>query len=395
MDEGMAVALDNISGRAGLSGVTMGAAYHHGRDIFPHNPVRKVHFLEGGAVFFQPDLTRYRGVGLKPVVSKLAQQSDVLANLCREGATRKLRIRAWTVYLHNFTLGESYPESVCRNAFGDPYLTDLCPSNPHVRAYAIALTADIASKGVDSVVAESLHFHGLEHGFHHERYFIDLGAFGRYLLGLCFCDHCLVAAEKRGVQANRLREEARRELERRFASSPADEPELVRADVTAFAGGELGAYLETRADTVASLAREATAAAAAEGATFAFIDLSGAVKGYATGHPTGEAAPTIAWQFGIDIPAVAAACGQVEAIGYAAEPDRLRFDLAAYRSSAGKASRLSVIMRPMAPDCQSVDNLARKLAVANEAGAVEVGFYHYGFMRLESLDLIRSALDAI
>jgi len=395
MDEGMAVALDNISGRAGLSGVTMGAAYHHGRDIFPHNPVRKVHFLEGGAVFFQPDLTRYRGVGLKPVVSKLAQQSDVLANLCREGATRRLRIRAWTVYLHNFTLGESYPESVCRNAFGDPYLTDLCPSNPQVRAYAIALTADIASKGVDSVVAESLHFHGLEHGFHHERYFIDLGAFGRYLLGLCFCDHCLVAAEKRGVQAKRLREEARRELERRFASSPADEPDLVRADVTAFAGGELGAYLEARAETVASLAREAAAAAAAEGATFAFIDLSGAVKGYATGRPTGEAAPTIAWQFGIDIPAVAAACGQVEAIGYAAEPDRLRFDLAAYRSSAGKASRLSVIVRPMAPDCESVDNLARKLAVANEAGAVEVGFYHYGFMRLESLDLIRSALDAI
>jgi len=395
MDEGMAVALDNISGRAGLSGVTMGAAYHHGRDIFPHNPVRKVHFLEGGAVFFQPDLTRYRGAGLKPVVSKLAQQSDVLANLCREGAARRLRIRAWTVYLHNFTLGESYPESVCRNAFGDPYLTDLCPSNPQVRAYAIALTADIASKGVDSVVAESLHFHGLEHGFHHERYFIDLGAFGRYLLGLCFCDHCLDAAEKRGVQAKRLREEARRELERRFASSPADEPELVRADVSAFAGGDLGAYLETRADTVASLAREAADAAAAEGATFAFIDLSGAVKGYATGRPTGEAAPTVAWQFGIDIPAVAAACGQVEAIGYAAEPDRLRFDLAAYRSSAGKASRLSAIVRPMAPDCESADTLARKLAVLNEVGAVEVGFYHYGFMRLESLDLIRSALDAI
>jgi hypothetical protein len=192
-----------------------------------------------------------------------------------------------------------------------------------------------------------------------------------------------------------LLEEVRRELERRFAGSPADEPELVRADVSAFAGGELGAYLETRSDTVASLAREAAAAAAAEGATFAFIDLSGAVKGYATGRPTGEAAPTIAWQFGIDIPAVAAACGQVEAIGYAAEPDRLRFDLAAYRSSAGKASRLSAIVRPMAPDCESVDNLARKLAVASEAGVVEVGFYHYGFMRLESLDLIRSALDAI
>ncbi|TMG11830.1 MAG: hypothetical protein E6I00_08450 [Chloroflexi bacterium] len=245
-----------------------------------------------------------------------------------------------------------------------------------------------------SVVAESLHFHGLEHGFHHERYFIELGAFGRYLLGLCFCDHCLAAAERRGVQAKTLREEARRELERRFASAPApDDAELAQADVAAFAGGELGGYLQARADTVASLAGEAADAAANEGATFAFIDLSGAVKGYATGRPTGDAAPTIAWQFGIDVGAVAAACGQVEAIGYAADPERLSLDLGAYGSSMGNSNRLSVILRPMAPDCDSADNLAAKLAIARDAGAVEVGFYHYGFMRLESLDLIRSALE--
>jgi hypothetical protein len=392
----MAAVLDNISGRAGLGGVTMAAAYHHGRDIFPHNPVRKVHFLEGGAVFFQPDPSRYRGVGLEPVVSTLAQQSDVLADLCRDGAARGLRIRAWTVYLHNYTLGEAHPDCACRNVFGDPYLTDLCPSNPQVRAYVTALTSDIASKGVSGVIAESLHFHGLQHGFHHERYFIELGALGRHLLGLCFCDHCVAAAEKRGVRGRRLQAEARRELERRFATAQApEEPELVHAEVAAFAGGELGGFLEARADTVATLVDEAAEAAATEGARFAFIDLSGAVKGYATGRPTGDAAPSIAWQFGIDVPAVAEACGQVEAIGYAADPDRLRFDLTAYRSGVGDANRLSVILRPMAPDCESADNLARKLAIAREAGAVEVGFYHYGFMRLESLDLIRSALDAI
>ena len=103
----------------------------------------------------------------------------------------------------------------------------------------MALTTDIASRGVASVVAESLHFHGLEHGFHHERYFIELGAFGRYLLGLCFCEHCLAAAESRGVKARKLRDEARRELESRFASAPAqEEPELVETQVGAFAGGE-------------------------------------------------------------------------------------------------------------------------------------------------------------
>src|SRR4029077_6817626 len=213
-------------------GVTMAAAYHHGRDIFPHNPQRKVAFLEGGAVFFQPDPNRYRGLLLQPQVSRLARDSDPLADLSREAGARDLLTRAWTVYLHNFTLGEAHPECACVNVFGDPPLTDLCPSNPDVRAYVNALTADVAAKGVATVVAESLHFHGLEHGFHRERYFIELGVFGRYLLGLCFCDHCLEAARRRGVQAEKLRLEICRELGRRFAADPQPEPpELVREKV--------------------------------------------------------------------------------------------------------------------------------------------------------------------
>jgi len=318
----------------------------------------------------------------------------VLADLCREASARSLRTRAWTVYLHNYTLGEAHPECACRNVFGDAHLTDLCPSNPDVRAYVNALTADIASKGVSTVVAESLHFHGLEHGFHHERYFIELGALGRYLLGLCFCEHCMAAARRRGVDVESLQTETRRELERRFESqaSGPETHEMNREEVGAFAGGELAGYLEARSETVASLVAEAAKAAASEGADFAFIDLSGAVKGYATGRPQGDPAPSIAWQFGIDAGAVAKACGQIEAIGYAADPERLRLDVGAYRSIVG-TDRLSVILRPMAPDCDSPENLAAKLAIARDARVTEAGFYHYGFMRLESLDLIRSALD--
>ncbi len=240
------------------------------------------------------------------------------------------------------------------------------------------------------MVAESLHYHGLEHGFHHERYFIDLGPLGRYLLGRCFCEHCMAAARRSGVEAEKLRDSVRAELEHRFARDPEPEPpELVRERVGAFAGGELAAYLAARTATVTSLVAEAAEAAQVERAAFTFIDLSGAVKGYATGRPEGDAAPTVGWQFGIDMPGITAACGQVESIGYAADPERLRFDLAAYRAAIGPEGRLSAIMRPMAPDCDSADNLAAKLAVAREAGVVEAGLYHYGFMRLESLDLIR------
>jgi hypothetical protein len=392
----MANVLDNVAGRAGVGGITMAAAYHQGRDIFPHNPARRVHFLEGDCVFFQPDLSRYRGLTLKPRVSALAKESNVLADVCRLASARSMRARAWTVFLHNYSLGEAHPDCACHNAFGDAHLTDLCPTNPDVRAYVKALSGDIAAKGVTTVVAESLHFHGLEHGFHHERYFVELGTLGRYLLGLCFCDHCLEAARLRGVDAKRLQAEVRGEIERRFAAEPAPEaPEMVRETVGAFAGGELAAFIDSRCATVESLVAEATKSAAANGAHLAFIDLSGAVKGYATGRPQGEPAPATAWQFGIDVGGVAAASGQVEAIGYAADPDRLRLDLEAYRAVIGPDRRLSVILRPMAPDCDSAENLAQKLAVAGDAGAVETGFYHYGFMRLESLDLIRSALDLV
>ena len=52
-------------------------------------------------------------------------------------------------------------------------------------------------------------------------------------------------------------------------------------------------------------------------------------------------------------------------------------------------------MRPMEPDCHSAENLAAKLRVARETGVERAHFYHYGFMRLESLDLVQEALAAL
>jgi hypothetical protein len=39
-------------------------------------------------------------------------------------------------------------------------------------------------------------------------------------------------------------------------------------------------------------------------------------------------------------------------------------------------------------------NLPAKLALTRELGLARADFYHYGLMRLEALDLIRSALEA-
>ncbi len=54
-DEGIEAVLDNIQGRAGLGGVTMAAAYHASRDVFPHARTRRLRYQPGGEIFFRPD----------------------------------------------------------------------------------------------------------------------------------------------------------------------------------------------------------------------------------------------------------------------------------------------------------------------------------------------------
>jgi hypothetical protein len=368
-DEGVETVLDNVQHRGALGGVTVAAAYHEGRDLFPHNPKHKVRFLEGGAVFFEP--RALRDVRLQPPVSEVA---PVMREVLAAAARRDLAVRAWTVFLHNGALAATHPDCAPENAFGDRYISELCPAHPDVRAFARALAADIAALGVATICAESLHYHSLEHGYAHERYFVPLGPRVRYLLGLCFCVHCLAAARKQGVDGEAVRRDARAEIERAF------EGEAVDGD------SERDEYARVREQVVTSLVAE-VAEAAGETA-FEFIDLSGAVKGYADGRPTGAPAPSIAWRFGIDVPAVGRAGDGVQAIGYAADPERIRGDLEAYGDAA-----VSIIFRPTTPDCDSPENLRAKVALAHARELERVDFYHYGFMRLDALDWIRAALE--
>ena len=392
-DEGTGTVLDNVQNRAGVDGLTMAVAYHDARDIFPHNPVRKVCYLEGGTVFFPPDFARYEGMHLQPRVSELARSGDPLGELCEAAGEREMRVNAWAVFLHNDRLGFSHPECSTQNAFGDRYLTDLCPSNPDVRTYARTLASDIARYEVSSIFSESLHFHGLGHGYHHERYFDDLGTVGTYLLGLCFCDHCLEAARRRGVDAEMVHRLVRDELERRFVDGRSEDPEeLTREGLKPFGGEQMLGYLDARTETVTSLVDEVATAVSGGGASFAVLDLCGAEKGFATGHPEGDAAPAIGWQMGIDHAALADVCDTVSATGYTADPGRLNLDLDAYQSLVPDASELGLVLRPMTPDCRSVENLAAKVALAREHGLGRLDFYHYGFCRLDALDWIHQAV---
>lgn len=391
LDEGIEAVVENVQQRGGLRGVTLAAAYHSARDIFPHNPRHKVRFLPAGALYFQPELPRYAALRIRPTVSPLIGAADPLDQLLASCAARDLAFDAWTVFLHTDRLEEN-EECAPRNAFGDRYLTDLCPANPDVRAFALALTGDLASRGVDQIVAESLHFHPLEHGYHHERYFVKLDGRTRFLLGLCFCDHCLTAAGRSGVDGPEVARAVRIEIERAFAGGVGPgADQLDRGEVATIASGALDAYLDVRTATVTSLACDVANVAESNGSALAFIDPSGAVAGYATGRPTVPDTPSLGWRFGIDLPAIAAGCHRLDIAAYVADSARVRHDLDSYRMRAGDVP-IGAVLRPGPPDSASAEDLAEKVAVLREEAVAQVGFYHYGLMPLSALDWIKSAV---
>ncbi len=398
LGEGDDVVLGRLRG-AGLDGVAMAAAYHHSRDVFPHNPRHHVLYLEGGTVYFHPQHERYAGTPLQPKVASVAEADDPLARLTAAAAPHGMAVSAWVVFLHNSRLGFLHPASAPANAFGDPILNYLCPARPEVRAYARALAGDVARYGVESIKLEALSYMPFDHGYHHERSFIRLSPTIRYLLGLCFCDACLGAARVAAVDGARVGEYVRGLVSRVFESSQNEtwESDVDEVELRAACDGELGQYLDVRRDVVTSLVQEVTAAVHDESprTRVVFLDPSGATLGYATGRPTSEATATsIAWRDGVSLPAVAGASDGLGALAYFADPGRFEREVAAYLATLPPGRQLEVVLRPMAPDVDAPTALADRVATLRRLGVADSGFYHYGFMRLESLDWIAQAVGA-
>jgi hypothetical protein len=396
LDEGLETVADNVQHRVGADGITLAAAYHDARDVFPHNPRRVVYFQEPGAVFFQPTPQRFRDLKLQPVVSGLIGDGDLVAELVSIAQRRELDANAWVVLLH-VDRGRAIEDFAHRNAFGDPYLTQLCPSNPDVRAYARALIADVASRGVASILMEAFHFLPFAHGYHHERAFIEVAPLTSFLLSLCFCESCTRAAAGRGVDVSSLRAAVQETIRKGLLSDAldpvaVDDPMLVRS----MFDGELGGLLDARSDTVISLVTECVEAARdVETQTVVVpVDPSGALKGYVGGQPTGPPAPTISWQLGIDLEQLAMVADGVEVMAYASTAERVLIDLEAYVQALPGFPKLGVILRPLRPDCDGAENLRSKVEVAASLAFDRVDFYHYGLTRLDALDWIKFALPA-
>lgn len=374
-ETGVGAAVDEFKG-LGLDTVTIAGSYHAGKFLRPHGQSGKVYFPEDGTVYFNADASRYGAI--KPVANSLLETSDIL----RELTTSGMAVNVWLVLLHNTRLGMAHPDSVVRNAFGDPYYYNLCPSAPDARAYAIRLARDVTeSYPVSGISMEAPGFTPYAHGFHHEFALVKSNPWLENQLGLCFCDHCVAAAEKAGIDAKRLKAQTAADISAYLDSDidyPADMAEAFwRADIVA--DGDLRRYLDFRNDTVTSLVAEIRAAVRKD-ANVAVIP--------SVARPTGGA-----WYEGSDLNALGKAAGIIEACFYEPSAMRVKSDLFDIRRRLrGTDAKLRGILRPSHPDLASQGEFLAAVEALQAGGVDELAFYNWGHLRRANLSWIGDAL---
>ncbi|RYE10700.1 MAG: hypothetical protein EOP22_03595 [Hyphomicrobiales bacterium] len=351
----------------GIDAISLAVSYHAGKFVRPHAPQRRVYFPEDGTIYFPPDMSRY-GL-IKPLPNSRVGVYDPLRELARHGSD--FRVTAWTVGLHNTPLGVAHPSLVVRNCFGDPLWNSLCPSAPDVRAYLVALCADLAAnQPLAEIAIETPGWQAFRHGHHHEFELIDLTPRAQILLGMCFCDSCLAAASAAGIEGDALRRRTVVELEQFFTdgTEPATDPGT---------DADWRAFHALRAATVTSLVTEVRAAMP-QAVGLAVV-------------PSTQSPNSLCWIEGSDLAALAKLC-RLEVPAYQLGVAAILADAAEVRAAAGAEATIGYILRPTYPHLLSAADVRSAVKGLEAAGANGLAFYNYGHMRLSSLDWIAAAL---
>jgi hypothetical protein len=371
-DDGLDKALDVIQGEAHLGGVSLAVAYHIGTFFLPHNPRRKIFFGEDGVVLFQPEARRWAGARLQPRVGKAVENAEWLHRLTEGVKKRGLHLTFWTVYFYNHYLARTYPQAAQLDALGNPHLAHLCPANPDVRSYTLALTDDLAANHQpDAFYLESLCFLPFGYGYLGTKFLTPMTPRCRFVLGLCFCEACLKAADM-GGDARRFKADVAAWLEQELPRMPsaAEQSEPVEDWINTAFDNRLQHYLAARAQSASSLYEEVVKLIKGSGDVRVESDFA-AASDLAESGLLPERINAVTDRLGIGVPTQAA---QVKP----------------RRQGLGQGKQLLANIQPEHVGSEvSARQVVREAA---RAGVDGFTFYNYGLIRREQLRWIGSAI---
>jgi hypothetical protein len=382
-DEELEPALAAMAERAGATDVNIAAAYHSGKFLHVHNPRRRVFFPTPGMLYFRPSDPRPGHGHISPPVWRGA---DGFWERLRPAASRAgLGVTAWIVCLHNSGVGLAHPDCAVENAYGDRIFTDLCPSNPDVRAYVTAMIREAAVQtGADRVLLESLEYMPFRHGYHHEVIGVPTGPTVDFLMSLCFCPHCATRAERGGFDLEAVRQWARALLDDHFSSPFRGREPLDWEQLRAGADGAMGSLLAMRRETLTTLLADvAGQVRKASDARLAILDFGPL---YPNGpHDRG-------WENGVDLARQLPLVDEVHPTFYFDDGETHARKVAEYRDVLRGERPMIAALRAILPQTPSRERLEEQVE-ALRRDAAGFSFYNYGFMPLEVLDWIGGVVD--
>lgn len=362
----------------GVEQVTLASAYHSTRALTPRHPVHRIVTARHAAVLYPPDPKRWAGRNLRPhEQGGWAGAADAYGEAAEALRAAGLSVHSWVVLAHNSRLGEEYPHTSVRNAYGDRYPWAPCVAQPEVRDYAVALAAEAAARpDTDGTELESCGWYGVAHLHAHDKIGgVPLGGAAQYLMSLCFCPACTDGYAGLGVDADDLRLAVRAALAPVWAGEWTPEPGSGEwADIEKLLGADLADLtLAWRGEVARRLQANAIRAVRDEAAPGFQVLLHADPAPHRTGANVGvDPAHILGHADGLVLPGTGhlAAC-------------------APYRRPGTVLAANFQIVAGMGG---SPSTLAADAARAAELGATELRLYHAGLASDADLTAVRGAL---
>ena len=366
---------------SGLTGINLALNYHASRDfLLRQGP--QLEYLSDGFHYYKVDKSNYESGALIPAEFDQLPSNQLLENVLAEAKKQDFEVNAWAVYMHNSALGMTYPNATVTNVFGNKFLSELCPINKAVQGYAIGLTKDLASRGVKSIMAESLHFHGARHGEHHERFFMELSPITEFLFSLCFCTDC---KSNFSGDSDLLASKIKEKLQIVFDDKdPWLGKTLTKVLLAEILGEEILKYLSAREEAVSGVYEKVVAIAHASGVKFKYEDQSPLLDT--------NSADTLnrSWELGIDNQSISKIVDTYEPLTYRTTPAAVSDLIDSYQKTV--SAPVSSILRPTFPDCTDEQNLIAKVNALKDLGITEIDFYLLDTFRPRNLTWIKKAI---
>lgn len=369
-DEGYDAVLGKLKNDVGLDAINLASAYHTFDMLRPH--LRKQNHLQvtQAAIYFQPQTDLYADTSITPPTSPWMGGDNWWGKAAESAERVGIALNSWTVFFHNSYLAQQYSHCAIERCTGDISISALCPANPDVRAYTIALSKDLVQNyGIKLLECESLDYAGWGHTHHHAKHGIPFGAGGQYLYALCFCPSCQNKAMEANIDVVHLRAKVTAKIQTLFetgqaiTSSPAELAEEMP---------ELTAFNHMRENVVTSLVHDIQESID--------IPLSFILMG----------TPDISGANPAEISQIAQS---LEILSYTNNPQRTHQNIAERLPHLKSPEQLIVGLQAYAPASPNADILCENVEIAQKLGINKFAFYNYGIMPIAALEWIKKAIQ--